>query len=366
MAGSAEAVDGPGPEVRSTQALGTRSRVDWPKVSAWTQACVLSAVIGATAGTAAGLVDRQLDGNAARAQLIGLAIVVAGGLVAGLALGRLQARVLLDVLQSRRRLWIIVTMPVAGVGWALASAPGGYAAGGTSTGDVGLGAVVVAGLVAGAALGALLGAAQGLVLRPLVSHPWRWVGSNALAWSPAVAVIAVGAWLTPDSWPWVAFLMLTPFVGAVAGFLAGRISGNLIPALSGASVRDLAVLALLRTSFRLLLDHRLVGLAFVGTVTGRDVRLPLAYAPMGERIVVVPRLPETKHWWRNIDGRLTDVLVLLGGSWRSAVAEVVRPGDVSYDQAWQAYSDRWPSATLPVDQPLVVVTGLGERLTTRR
>jgi hypothetical protein len=338
---------------------GISSRADWPKVSSWTLACSLSAMIGVTAGTAAGLVDRQLDGNALRAQLIGFAIVVLGGLVAGLTLGRLQARVLLDVLGSRHRLWIIITMPVAGIGWAVASAPGGYAAGGTSTESVGLAAVVIAGLVVGAPLGALLGAAQALVLQPLVSHPWRWVGINALAWSPAVAVIALGAWLTPDSWPWLGFLMLTPFVGAFAGFLAGRISGSLIPALSGAPVRDLAVLGLLTTSFKLFLGHRLVGLAFDGSVTGRDVRMPVTYARMGERIVVVPRQSETKNWWRNIDGRLTDVLLLIGGSWRPGVAEVVRPGAPTYAEARTLFTARWPAADLADDQPVVVVSGLG-------
>ncbi len=340
-------------------ALGTRSRVDWPQVSPWTQACALSAMIGATAGTTAGLVDRQLDGNDARAQLIGLVVVVVGGLVAGLALGRSQVHVLLDVLEQRRRLWILVTMPVAGIGWAIASAPGGYAAGGTSTASVGLLTVVAAGLVAGAVLGTLLGAAQALVLRPLVSHPWRWVGINALAWSPAVAVIALGSWLTPDSWPWLGFLMVAPFVGAFAGFLAGRISGPLIPALSGAPVRDLLVLGLLGSIAQLVIGHRLVGLSFDGSTTGRDVRLPLAYARWGERIVLVPRGSDTKHWWRNIDGRLTDVLLLLGGSWRPAVAEVVRPGASSYEEAKAVYHDRWPRLVLPDDQPVVVVTGLG-------
>src|SRR5205085_10630965 len=106
------------------------------------------------------------------------------------------------------------------------------------------------------------------------------------------------------------------------------------------------------------LGRRLLGLSFEGSVTGRRVRLPLTYARLGERIIVLPRRSGTKHWWRNIDGRLTDVLVLLSGSWRSGVAEVVRPGRPAYDAALTAYRQRWRTVGLPADQPVVMVSGL--------
>jgi hypothetical protein len=121
----------------------------------------------------------------------------------------------------------------------------------------------------------------------------------------------------------------------------------------------MVVLGLLGTVVSLLLGGRLLGLSFDGVVTGRRVRLPLTYARLGERIVVLPRRSGTKHWWRNIDGRLTDVLVLLRGSWRSGVAEVIRPGMPSYDAALAAYRRRWRTVGLPADQPVVIVSGLG-------
>lgn len=342
----------------SQDGVGTRSRVDWPTTSSWTRACVVSSMIGVTAGAAAGVIGRHLDGNDTRAQLLGLVVVLVGGLVAGVALGRLQSRAFLDVLERRSRLWVLVTVPVAAVGWAAASAPSGYAEGGSSTSSLGLGAFLLTGLLVGAAMGSLLGVVQALVLRPLVSHPWRWIAINALAWSPAVAVIFLGTRLVPDSWPGMSALIAAPVVGAAAGFVAGRILGSLVPALSGVQTRDLVVLGLLGTLGSVVLGRRLLGLSFDGSVTGRTVRLPLTYARLGERIIVLPRRSGTKHWWHNIDGRLTDVLVLLRGSWRSGVAEVVRPGGPAYDDALAAYRARWKTVGLPADQPVVIVSGL--------
>ena len=338
---------------------GTRSSSDWPKVSAWTRACVFGAMIGVTAAAAAALIDSRLGGDTLREQAIGLAVVVTAALVGGLALARFQAQVLIDVLERRRHLWIVVTVPVAAVGWVVATAPSGFAQDGSPPSTLSPWLLLVLALVLGACLGALLGAVQAHVLRPAVSHPWRWVGISAVAWSPAVAVVALGATLPPESWPDLAVVLVAPLLGAVAGFVVGRVSGSLLPALSGAQSHDLAVLALLDTPAHVFLGRRLLGLSFTGSVTGRSVRLPLMYAMLGERVVVVPRQSEGKHWWRNIEGRLTDVLVLLRGRWRSGVAEVLLPGMPTYDAARGAYRERCPSAELSADQPVVLISGLG-------
>ena len=54
----------------------------------------------------------------------GLLVVVLGGLVEGTALGWLQARALDTILgPTGRRHWVLVTVLVAGLGWAAASRP---------------------------------------------------------------------------------------------------------------------------------------------------------------------------------------------------------------------------------------------------
>ena len=346
------------PPVIALQTPGTRSSADWPKVVTWTRACVVGAMVGVTAAASTGEVTSRL-GHSFRDQVVGLAVVLTAGLIAGLVFGWLQAQAFVNVLARRRHRWVLVTVAVAGVGWAAASAPNGFADQGSSSSSLPLWMVVGGAAVLGAGLGAFLGVAQAMVLRPLVSHPWRWVGISALAWSPAVAVVALGATAAPESWPVLAVVLLAaPILGAAAGFLLGRISGSLLPALSGADPHDLAVLALLGSPAHVFLGRALVGLSFSGAVTGRTVRLPVRYARLGDQIVVLPRRPDSKHWWHNLDGPLTDVLVLLRGRWRSGVAEIVRPGPAMYDTVRTAYLDRWPSADLAAGQPVVLVSGL--------
>ena len=39
-----------------------------------------------------------------------------------------------------------------------------------------------------------------------VRHPWRWIGANAAAWTPAMALIFIGAGLPGAGWPVLAVL----------------------------------------------------------------------------------------------------------------------------------------------------------------
>jgi MFS family permease len=190
----------------------------------WVTACVVAEAIGmtASAGAARGA-TALVDADVARAALLGFLMVVAGGLVEGTALGVLQAGVLAERLGRRgRRAWVAVTLALAGLGWAIGSAPATLSA---DPGDNGA-APPLAAVLAGAAgiglvLGALLGAAQAWVLtrraaRP-ASHPGRWVLGSALGWTVAMTVIFGGATTAGAGWAWP----LVAGYGTVTGALAG-------------------------------------------------------------------------------------------------------------------------------------------------
>jgi hypothetical protein len=130
--------------------------------------------------------------------------------------------------------WVLVTVAVAGLGWAAVSAPA--ALGGAD--DAGAGAPPLPLLLAGAAalgigMGAVLGGAQALVLRGRVPRPGRWVAANAVAWAPAMSVIFLGA-TTPDSdWSVASVLGLGALTGAVAGTVLGLVTGRFLPSVTG-------------------------------------------------------------------------------------------------------------------------------------
>jgi len=318
---------------------------------------VAAEVVGMTGAAAAAVVAGH-RGDSTAARVLALAVIVAGGLVEGLALGWFQSRALGEVLGDRQRVWLWGTVLVAGLGWAAASAPsalGGADAGGSGPPWwlVGLGAVGL-----GLLLGAVLGAVQARALRPQVSHAGRWVGVSALAWAPTMFVIFVGAGWPSDTWPDAAVLASGPLTGAVAGFALGRTSGWLLPSMSGAKPHDLLVLRLLAGPARHVLGSGLVGLRTRGVVSGRTVELPVMYAGWGSLLVVVPGHADRKRWWHNVENHTTEVEVLINGRWASAVAEVLSAGSPSYDSARSAYATRWPKASLPTDQPLVVLYGV--------
>jgi len=334
----------------------TLTTAPWPTRKAWTGACVLAETVGMTAAASAAVLTRHLD-DSVRGRLLGLALVVAGGLVEGLALGWFQSHVLRKVLGARRRLWVFGTLLVAGLGWAAASAPSAFASDGDAV-TPSLWLVLPGTAVLGAAMGAVLGAAQGGALRSLVSHPWRWTGISALAWAPAMAVIFLGATLPTPQWPDAMVILMGLPTGAAAGYVLGQLSGWLLPSLYGARPHDLFVLRVLHSVGDLVLGRSLVGLSFAGAVTGRRIELPVMYATHGGQLVVMPGHSESKHWWHNIDGHLSEVQVLVRRHWIAGVGEVVRPDSSSYDAVRTAYIERWPSVDVPVDQPFVVLSGL--------
>jgi hypothetical protein len=326
----------------------TRPRTASLPLGHWIAACAAAETLGMTAAAAAARL-----GDGASNPMGALALIVAGGLIEGVALGSLQALVLSRWLQGfRARLWIVTTTVMAGLGWAAASAPSQFDEG--SGAAPGAGWVLGGAALLGAALGGLLGAGQMLVLRGRVPHPARWVGVSMIAWAPAMLVIFFGATLPDSSWALPGVVVTAALTGAVAGALLGAISGILSAWLTGTSATNQVILELLGSSVARRLGGSLVGLRLHGRRTGRVIELPVQYATDGDELVLYPSKPGRKNWWRNVLAD-RDLDVLLGGRWRSARGVVVMAGDPRWALGHAIYARRWPRVRVEADSPLVIV-----------
>lgn len=315
----------------------------------WIVACTFAEMIGMTAAAAA-----AKAADTAPSPLAALAIIVAGGLLEGAALGLLQANVLKRWLPAiTARAWALATLVVAGLGWAAASAPS-QLGDATDGGAPPLGLVLAGAAVLGAGMGALLGAVQALVMKGAVPHPVRWIGVSTLAWTPTMTVIFFGA-TTPDvSWPVAAVIAWGSATGVVAGAVLGAVSGILSSWLFGLSAVNRCVVRVLESRRHGLLDSSLVVLRIRGARTGRTFEIPVQYATTKTGIVVYPGHAERKTWWRNLD-KPASVRVLVASEWRSADGRVVRPSDPDWGPGLAAYQMRWPLIGVHDAGPLVAV-----------
>jgi hypothetical protein len=326
-----------------------------PTIARWTRLCAGAEAIGMTAAAAAAKLSQSLVGepHGTREVVTVLSVVVAGGLVEGTALGVAQSAGLRTWLPDRaRRVWVAVTVAVAGLGWAGASLPGTLAGGGADSSQPPWLLIIAGALALGAVMGVTLGAAQVPVLRGHVAHPWRWVAANAAAWPAAMAAIFVGATAPSADWSAPTVVVLGTATGLVAGALLGVVSGWFLPSLTGRPAHDRAVVALLGSPARRVLGRSLLVLRVTGTVTGLVHELPVSFAVDPDGYVVAPGRPETKRWWRNLR-REARVRVLVDGAWHEADAVVVAPRGSAYLAARSTYVRRWPQAQLTKDQPLV-------------
>ncbi|MEE2033723.1 hypothetical protein [Rhodococcus chondri] len=200
----------------------------------WTALCAVAELCGMTAAASAAKLAQRTTGDApqGREATVALALVVAGGLIEGIALGALQARGLRRLLpRLNGRRWLLITAAIAGLGWAAASAPG--VLGGDGDGAQPSLVLVLGGALGlGVVMGAVLGAGQALVLRPLVRRPGRWVLANVAGWPPAMAVIYLGATTPSSTWSIPAVVALAAVTGLVAGTVLGLVTGQFLPALA--------------------------------------------------------------------------------------------------------------------------------------
>ena len=316
-----------------------------PSVLRWVVLCATAEAVGMTGSAAAARLGEDTSWA--------LALVVTGGLVEGLALGVAQAAGFAPWLpRFRRTPYVLVTVAVAGLGWAAGSAPAVLGGGSDGGAAPPTGLVVLGGAALGTVMGALLGAAQALPLRGRLRHPWRWVGANAVAWTPAMALIFLGATSPAASWPTPTVVALGTATGIVAGGTLGLVLGWFLPSLAGPSPHNRVVIAVLGSPLRGLLDRSVVGLRVRGRVTGEVHTLPVMYAEDEAGLVVVPGHPERKRWWRNLR-EPGEVSLLRDGRWSCARACLLHSGDPGYDEAAVTYRRRWPKVAL-TDRDLVV------------
>ena len=293
--------------------------------------------------------------SGAREGVAALAIVVAGGLIEGLALGGFQAAGLVRWLPDLdRRRWILVTTLIAGLGWAAASAPAAMSGPGDGSAPPML-LVLLGAAGLGAAMGVVLGAAQASVVRRHVRHPRRWIGASAAAWAPAMMIIFIGATAPGSDWPVATVVLLGTATGVLAGAALGTVTWWFLPTLDGAPLHNRIVLRLLASHAHRVLDTSLATLRVTGTVTGRTHDLPVQYALGGPGLVVYPAHPETKVWWRNLRDR-SPVDVLVQGCWAHGTGRALLPDDREYRSASAIYRTRWPRVRIGPDDPLVLIT----------
>jgi hypothetical protein len=192
----------------------------------WVVACAAAETIGMAAAAGSAKISQGLVGEppGAREVAVSLTLAVAGGLVEGLCLGTAQSWALLATHPSHpRRLFVALTVTVAGVGWAGASLPAALSGPSGAGSQPSTELVMLGGAGLGLAMGCMLGVAQAIALRRAAARPWRWVGANAVAWVPAMAIIFLGA-TTPDAaWSWPAVVLLGAVTGCVAGAVLGAV-----------------------------------------------------------------------------------------------------------------------------------------------
>jgi F420H(2)-dependent quinone reductase len=116
------------------------------------------------------------------------------------------------------------------------------------------------------------------------------------------------------------------------------------------SVGDLVmnpfVRGLLRSPAHRLLSKSVLLLAYTGRRSGVRRELPVMYAMLGDRFVVVAGQPDTKTWWRNFAGDDRPVAVTVAARHNSCRAHLLEPGTVEHQLALDAYRERYPRVPL--------------------
>jgi len=334
-------------------------RATRPTLLRWSLLCAVAEGIGiATAAGAARAAAAIAGGDGRSANLLALSVIVAGGLVEGTALGGLQATALKQWLPALSRgRYVVLTVIVAGLGWAAGSAPATLSQGSTGA-DAAVAPplllVLLGALGLGAVMGAVLGGVQAFALRGAVRHPWRWVTANTVGWPLPMAVIFLGAGTPGADWPTPAVVAVGLVAGACAGALLGLVTGAFLPALAGEPPASPPASGLTRTLRRRGLATGVVGISVRRRVTGRPRQYALQYAADDAGLVVVPP-PGDRAWWVRPGEPAMPVALLQDGAWVPALATFLRVGDAEYAAARATFRTRWPWVRLRAGQPLVRV-----------
>jgi hypothetical protein len=116
------------------------------------------------------------------------------------------------------------------------------------------------------------------------------------------------------------------------------------------------VRGLLRSPTHRLVSGSVLLLAYTGRRSGVRRELPVMYARLGDRFVVIAGQPETKTWWHNFAGDVRPVTVTLAGRRVSCRAQVAEPGTPAHQPALDAYAERYPRVPVGDDAPVLVLT----------
>ncbi len=156
-----------------------------------------------------------------------LLVIIVGGVVEGAALGLLQASVLRPAIgPGPARRWALVTVVVAGLGWAGASAPSVLGSGDDAASAPSVLLVLTGAALLGASMGALLGLAQSWATRGARARPSHWVRSSTAGWAAAMPVIFLGATTAGADWPHAAVVLLGLGTGVLAGAVLGAVTAR--------------------------------------------------------------------------------------------------------------------------------------------
>ncbi len=131
------------------------------------------------------------------------------------------------------------------------------------------------------------------------------------------------------------------------------IAGRRRPARHRHSFANLVVLALLRSPAHALVDAGMCELRYVGRASGRRYALPVMFARVDERLVVLVGDAPAKRWWRNFRAP-GPVEVRHRGKVTPAVARILDPADDGYGVAVRAYTQRHNLVPEPTDRLLVI------------
>jgi hypothetical protein len=191
----------------------------------WITACALSEALGiAVVATTYAAIDRGQLAPAAP-------WILGAGAWEGLCLGAAQALILRG-LGVRPLVWIALTVLAAAAGYGLSLLGGAGGAGQGS--EPALAVLVGLGAAMGVVMGALMGAIQWVGARGKLVF-LRWIGSNALGWAPAMAVIMIAATSVQGSWPLYCITLAGGGAGAIAGLLVGAATMLALPRSSALS-----------------------------------------------------------------------------------------------------------------------------------
>ena len=123
-----------------------------------------------------------------------------------------------------------------------------------------------------------------------------------------------------------------------------------------AHVVDPVVRRLLRSPAHRLLSGSVLLLAYTGRRSGVHRELPVMYAELDGRYVVVAGQPDTKTWWRNFADDVRPVTVTIAGRRGGSGARLLEPASTEHRLALGAYRARYPRVPAEKTTPVLVLT----------